>query len=1490
MSASSRGRNKQNSATLNPERTAHTRNASTGSSTLVKTSNHDNAGGGRATSGSTSARTEKHLQEPSKDTRPKSADGAILSESSDDRTKRLLFLSNKIKNVSPVTNSLLPHVKLVQYKYESGSFESMLNQIEQALKSGGRVDSIACILHTKPGSVLMFTNGNGEHKEILTPSNIAEQTDFKNFIQTLENKYLNKSSANCRIDFLACKGLRHTEISNFEPVLKSMVDVPFGISKDILGSDINLPKNETLPYGCVGEMYFKVDKLKNWSPQPQTLAGFERIRTVGKGAYGAAVLYRKKDDDSLVILKEINMHDLTANERQMALNEIRVLGMLDHPNIISYYDSFEEDGTLMIEMEYADGGTLAQYLNSIQGKRELQEREILVMFQQMVAAIRHIHEHKILHRDLKTANIFLTKEGIIKIGDFGISKVMSSHNQGANTVLGTPYYISPEICEGKPYNSKSDIWALGCILYEMACLQKTFEGTNLPALVNKIMKGQFTPVKGNYSQEFKTLVQDMLQREPEYRPSAKELLFARLPIMMNRFEDPITDFEDDLQNSTDSVANRKQRMRSVLYLFDNSTLDMTPIELPAKIKIRQVAVSSTHTIVVTFERDVFTWGEGKLGGLGHGDLNDRYHPEVVEALKGKSITKVCSGDGFSVFGSDNGIVMTCGDGSNGCLGHGDWCHASRPRLIETLLSVDVTSISCGPQHVVAIGHDGEVFAWGNGKDGRLGLSDEEKYCEPKEVELADPVFIQQVKCGMDGTMFLTDMGCLLACGNNENNKLGLNNRQGFLMAMKNIFTKTEVEGRKVPTVIKTLSTFRVLDMVLGPHHSAIIVDPGVIYTFGRNVEGQLGMGNTKPREAPAQVRNLSDKRVTMVACGNSYTVSGTEDNALYMWGKGPQHTPPPSDEGTKNSTDMSNLEVPQNKRDRHHSTGSLGSTSSLTPAGEKVSRDASPAPSLSSESSIPSVPTSANPTHRTANIPKSAPPGVTRERHGSSDSNVFASSGEKLLSPTPSAGEPRTSGGSATRRPVPSASSMTSMDGNTDKSELLLQPTPILMLGSMENEGCGDAKEAYQLSLTGVICQGDMLYIQVETSCPLPRRKQKRKKRTLGRRTSNQSIQMPSDPQVPKSAQSNDAGDEYTSSETSELDTLGTEGGGCRSNQCIQMPSDSQAPKSAQSNDAGDEYTSSETSELDTLGTIPTWIKKELKDSKPGDEENDADDSDDDALIEEMAAPNVATPGIKISKELSALKGVKGDKQNGFNRQSKSTNQKSDNIYDTKKADSKISGSQESGIELIQSSDSSTAEHNLFNGKTSSAPDSPRTKKPTNGQPTMSQVNKTNIYKHPKPAGPGTQRPIARFRAVRGRGGGRTSSWTIEGSIKETKKPDPKARDENLRMEVVRLQEERQQTLEQLQMVEEEQRKHHEVMELAAKKAVEDKEKALKAEIDLLREELVSQSRKMADNNQMMQQMHEQLVRLESRDTRSRDRAKTEAVGSSTQSKVCTLS
>ena len=121
---------------------------------------------------------------------------------------------------------------------------------------------------------------------------------------------------------------------------------------------------------------------------------------------------------------------------------------------------------LCIVMDYCEGGDM---YHKIAKQRELgklfPESQIITWFVQMALAMNYVHDKKILHRDLKTQNIFLTSKGDIKIGDFGIARVLQHTYDCANTAIGTPYYLSPEICQEKPYNQKSDIWSLGCIFY-----------------------------------------------------------------------------------------------------------------------------------------------------------------------------------------------------------------------------------------------------------------------------------------------------------------------------------------------------------------------------------------------------------------------------------------------------------------------------------------------------------------------------------------------------------------------------------------------------------------------------------------------------------------------------------------------------------------------------------------------------------------------------------------------------------------------------------------------------------------------------------------------------------------------------------------------------------------------------------------------------------------------------------------------------------------
>lgn len=148
--------------------------------------------------------------------------------------------------------------------------------------------------------------------------------------------------------------------------------------------------------------------------------------------------------------------------------EVNLLKNLDHPNIVRYKESFVTPTQMAIIMEYCEVGDLAYHIKRKQAKSEhFTEMEIFNWFVQICLALEYVHARKVIHRDIKTQNVFLTGNNTIKVGDFGISKVLESTTQVANTVVGTPYYMAPEACQSEPYTSKSDVWALGCILYEL---------------------------------------------------------------------------------------------------------------------------------------------------------------------------------------------------------------------------------------------------------------------------------------------------------------------------------------------------------------------------------------------------------------------------------------------------------------------------------------------------------------------------------------------------------------------------------------------------------------------------------------------------------------------------------------------------------------------------------------------------------------------------------------------------------------------------------------------------------------------------------------------------------------------------------------------------------------------------------------------------------------------------------------------------------------
>ncbi|XP_073333314.1 serine/threonine-protein kinase Nek1 isoform X3 [Pagrus major] len=250
---------------------------------------------------------------------------------------------------------------------------------------------------------------------------------------------------------------------------------------------------------------------------------YEKVKKIGEGSFGKAVLVKSKEDGHQYVIKEIGISGMSSKERQESRKEVAVLANMSHPNIVQYKESFEEGGCLYIVMDYCEGGDLFKKINSQKGVL-FSEEQILDWFVQICLALKHVHDRKILHRDIKSQNIFLTKDGTVQLGDFGIARVLNSTVELARTCIGTPYYLSPEICENKPYNNKSDIWALGCVLYEMCTLKHAFEAGNMKNLVLKIIRGSYPPVSVHYSQELRSLLAHLFKRNPRERPSVSSVL------------------------------------------------------------------------------------------------------------------------------------------------------------------------------------------------------------------------------------------------------------------------------------------------------------------------------------------------------------------------------------------------------------------------------------------------------------------------------------------------------------------------------------------------------------------------------------------------------------------------------------------------------------------------------------------------------------------------------------------------------------------------------------------------------------------------------------------------------------------------------------------------------------------------------------------------------------------------------------------------------
>ncbi|KAL4489955.1 hypothetical protein ABPG72_010854 [Tetrahymena utriculariae] len=263
----------------------------------------------------------------------------------------------------------------------------------------------------------------------------------------------------------------------------------------------------------------------NTTMSQTTLKDFEVISKLGEGSFSQVFQVKRKSDGMIYAMKKVKMGLLKEKEKENALNEVRILASLNDEFIVGYKEAFidEPSQILCVVMEYAAGGDLqAKITANIKNKTMFPESEVWKALIHMSKGLQILHEMQILHRDLKCANVFLSSEGAYKLGDLNVSKVAKKGL--VYTQTGTPYYASPEVWRDEPYDVKSDIWSLGCVLYEMCALKPPFRANDMEGLYKKVQKGDFERIPKKYSEDLQRMLTMFLKVNPKDRPSCEQIL------------------------------------------------------------------------------------------------------------------------------------------------------------------------------------------------------------------------------------------------------------------------------------------------------------------------------------------------------------------------------------------------------------------------------------------------------------------------------------------------------------------------------------------------------------------------------------------------------------------------------------------------------------------------------------------------------------------------------------------------------------------------------------------------------------------------------------------------------------------------------------------------------------------------------------------------------------------------------------------------------
>ncbi|KAF2083572.1 kinase-like protein, partial [Saccharata proteae CBS 121410] len=368
---------------------------------------------------------------------------------------------------------------------------------------------------------------------------------------------------------------------------------------------------------------------------------YEVLEKIGQGSFGIIRKVRRVRDGYVCCRKEISYTRMSQKEKEQLQAELSILKELRHPNIVAYIDRIHLKAShdLHVYMEYCGNGDLGQVIKKLQAKRQYaDEAFVWSIFAQIVSALYRCHygqdppeagpnvmglgndakplkatqkQPMILHRDLKPENIFLGADNSVKLGDFGLSKILQSHDF-ASTYVGTPYYMSPEICMSEKYTLQSDIWALGCIMYELCTWKPPFDAKTHWDLIERIRKGKYPDLPPVYSPELTRVIGHCLQVRWDDRPDTATLL--NLPaVKLMRKEQEVVQLGQQLRKDRDmakqaikeaneklaAVEKDREAMRATI---DNSV--RREWEVKARLEIDRQIQIELEKLRKTFETEV----------------------------------------------------------------------------------------------------------------------------------------------------------------------------------------------------------------------------------------------------------------------------------------------------------------------------------------------------------------------------------------------------------------------------------------------------------------------------------------------------------------------------------------------------------------------------------------------------------------------------------------------------------------------------------------------------------------------------------------------------------------------------------------------------------------------------------------------------------------------------------------------------------------------